>query len=110
MRYVRLLDDGRFEIRMDTRPELDKGEVSITNEQYDLLLDEKATVRDGVVVEYTPQELQQKVAEQETAKAEWLVEQETESLIQAKIREQAITALKAEGKLTMDGKIAEVAK
>ena len=31
--------------------------------------------------------------------------QEKESLIQAKIREQAITALKTEGKLTADGKL-----
>ena len=38
---------------------------------------------------------------EDTAKSEV----EAESLIQAKILEQAITALKAEGKLTVDGKV-----
>lgn len=57
-------------------------------------------------------------AEYETAKLEDPVEiankvaqaahQELESLIQAKVREQAITALKAEGKLDKDGKIVKV--
>jgi len=37
-------------------------------------------------------------------------EAEREALIQAKIREQAITALKVEGKLTLEGKIAEASK
>ena len=37
---------------------------------------------------------------------EQLAEIEKESLIQAKIREQAITALTEEGKLTADGKVA----
>jgi len=36
---------------------------------------------------------------------EQIAEQEAEVLIQAKIREQAITALKAEGKLTLEGKV-----
>ena len=36
---------------------------------------------------------------------EQVAEREKEILIQAKIREQAVTALKAEGKLTADGKI-----
>ena len=36
---------------------------------------------------------------------EQIAEQEKETLIQAKMREQAITALKFEGKLTADGKI-----
>jgi len=36
---------------------------------------------------------------------EQIADRETETLIQAKIKEQAITALKAEGKLDEDGKI-----
>ena len=42
-----------------------------------------------------------RMAAEEAAK----IEAETESLIQAKIREQAISALKVEGKLTFDGKM-----
>ena len=41
---------------------------------------------------------------------EQLAETEKESLIQAKMREVAITALKVEGKLTLEGKIAEASK
>jgi hypothetical protein len=51
-----------------------------------------------------PQIEAERIAAEETAKEE----SEKESLIQAKIREQAITALKVEGKLDKDGKIAKV--
>jgi hypothetical protein len=46
----------------------------------------------------------ERIAAEETAKEE----AEKETLIQAKIREQAITALKVEGKLDKDGLIARV--
>jgi hypothetical protein len=46
----------------------------------------------------------ERIAAEKTEKEE----AEKESLIQAKMREQAITALKVEGKLTLDGKIAGV--
>ena len=47
-------------------------------------------------------------ADRVAAEEEVKIEAEMESLIQAKIREQAIEALKVEGKLTFDGKLAVV--
>jgi hypothetical protein len=53
-----------------------------------------------------PQIEAERIAADDDAKAE----AEKESLIQAKMRDQAIAALKVEGKLTADGKIAKAVK
>lgn len=50
MKYVLILDDGRYEIREDSSEELPANAIEVTDEQYAGLCYEHLIVQDGRVV------------------------------------------------------------